>query len=213
MPINFPEHAFLNNEKQASSRVGKDVRGHCSRCKMNLAHTIVTLTADNKPDRVQCNTCKTERTFRAPKEETAAKKTAGGKKMAERDEDLDLDSPDITKALLGDKATKKKPKAKAKAKKKDDSESRSVSKPGVSIPLSMLAASPEDIAQFETKLLQLKNNLANAKDYKASLRFNTGEIVNHSTFGTGFVVAESGLNKIEVLFRVGRKLLVTAPKG
>ena len=213
MPINFPEHAFLNNDKQASSRVGKDVRGYCSRCKMNLAHTIVTLNADNKPDRVQCNTCKSERTYRAPKEEAAPKTQAGGKKMAERDEDLDLDSPDVAKALLGDKATKKKPKAKAKAKKKDDGESRSASKTGPSIPLSMLAGSPEDIAHFETKLLQLKNSLANAKDYKASLRFNTGEIVNHATFGTGFVVAENGLNKIEVLFRAGRKLLVTALKS
>ena len=212
MPINFPEHAFLNKDKQASSRVGKDVRGYCSRCKMNLAHTIVTLSGESKPDRVQCNTCKSERTYRAPKEEAAPKTMAGGKKMAERDEELDLDSPDITKALLGEKPAKKKPKAKAKAKKKDDSESRSVSKPGASVPLSMLAASPEDIAQFETKLLQLKNNLANAKDYKASLRFNSGEIVNHTTFGTGFVVAENGLNKIEVLFREGRKLLVTAPK-
>lgn len=216
MPIQLPQNAFLNGDKKTNSRVGKDVLGFCSRCKMNLMHTIVSVSAENKPDRVLCNTCKTERTYRAPKDESSihSSRVGGGQKMADRDEDLDLDSLDVTKVLLGDAGTKKKAKAKGKPKKaKDESESKSVSKSSASVPLSMLAASPEDIAQFETRMLSHKNQLNNAKDYKASERFKSGDILSHKTFGTGFVVAESGLNKIEVLFRSGRKLLVTATKA
>lgn len=215
MSIFGSQNTFLNvAKKDSTSRVGKDVVAYCSRCKLNLSHTIITASAQNKPERVRCNTCKSERTYRAPKND-AAIKASGGQGMSDRDEEFDLDSmsADVTKVLLGSDG-KKKPKAKAKAKKeKIESEPKLSAKAASALPLSMQRGTPEDMAMFEAKLLQNKNAVSQAKEYKATLRFNTGEVINHKVFGTGFVVAESGLNKIEVLFREGRKLLVTIPKG
>jgi hypothetical protein len=208
------QNTFLKSaEKNGNSRVGKDVKAYCSRCKLNLSHTIITVSSENRPDRVQCNTCRSERTYRPPRNEIEAKST-GGTGMADRDEEFDLDQMDVSKVLLGTDGAKKKAKPKAKPKKaKEESESRTATKAGNTLPLSMQRGTAEDLAHFEAKMLQQKNNIANAKEYKATFRFKPGEIVSHKTFGTGFVVAENGLNKIEVLFREGRKLLVTAPKG
>lgn len=127
--------------------------------------------------------------------------------MSDR-EDYDIDSPDAAKALLGDAAVKKKkPKAKAKARAavKKDVE-------GVPIPLSLLEASSDDVAMFQAKEAVHKAQKGTVTPYKATQRIGAGEVIDHKTFGLGFVLAESGANKIEVLFEVGRKLLVTAPK-
>lgn len=131
--------------------------------------------------------------------------------MTDRDEDLDLDRPEVTKVLLGEAAVKKKPKAKAK---KTKEEGASTSKKDASIlPLSMLAASSEDTALFESKFSSNKGAASSAKAYNMNDRYKTGDVINHKKFGVGFVVAESGLNKIEVIFKGGRKLLVIgAPK-
>jgi hypothetical protein len=197
-------------QKKGHTLIGKDVKAYCSRCRLNLSHTIITVSSGQKPDRVRCNTCKSERTFRAPKQENELKKLQEeGKQMADRDEEFDLDSMEVSKVLLGDTG-KKKP----KAKKAKSEETKTISKAAAAaLPLSMQRASAEDLASFETKLLQFKNHIANAKTYSASARFNVGEIVAHKTFGTGFVVSESGLSKIEVLFKDGRKLLVCASKS
>lgn len=214
MSIFGSQNTFLLAEKKSNSRVGKDVRAYCSRCKLNLSHTIITVSADNKPERVQCNTCKSQRTYRPPRNDVEASKGSGGQGMTDRDEEFDLDQVDVSKVLLGaDPASKKKPKAKAKAKKAGDSEPKAVSKTGSSVPLSMQKGTAEDLAHFEAKMVQNRSHIANAKEYKATQRFGVGEIIDHKVFGTGFVVAENGLNKIEVLFREGRKLLVTAPKS
>lgn len=126
--------------------------------------------------------------------------------MSDR-EDLDLDSPEAAKALLGDSPKKKKPKAKAKAKPRTKKDAVKVQ-----IPLSMQDATTDDIAMFEAKSAAHKAQGGKSQAYKASQRFSTGEVMNHKKFGVGFVLAESGLNKIEVLFKDGKKLLVTAPK-
>ena len=220
MSVIQPPTAFLAQaDSKASSRVGKDVLGFCSRCKMNLMHTIVTVTAANKPEKVQCNTCRSGRTFRAPKSDSELSKSKstsdGGKKMSDRDDEFEIDPLDVGKALLGDEPKKKsKAKAKAKAKKpKEEGEAKFSKAVAATLPLSMLPASADDLAQFDARIAGQKNAVANAKDYKASVRFGAGEVINHPTFGTGFILAENGLSKIEVLFKVGRKLLVTAPKS
>ena len=56
-----------------------------------------------------------------------------------------------------------------------------------------------------------KHEVEKAIPYKISKRYKIGDIINHKVFGIGFVVVESGLNKIEVLFQKGRKLLINAP--
>ena len=59
--------------------VGSNVEAYCTKCKLVLAHTIVSLDAKGvKSKRVQCNTCDGEHNFRAtkPKSKTTAAKKA-----------------------------------------------------------------------------------------------------------------------------------------
>jgi hypothetical protein len=198
---------FLSKDVQSTSKIGHDVLSYCARCKRNLSHTIVTLGAGQKPDRVLCNTCKTQKQFRSPKPDE-------GESM-DREDDVDLDLEAGAKRLAGDDAApRKKAKAKSKSKKpREEGESSSKvsssSKTPTQLPLSMIDGTPEDKATYESRLSAQKNHLSNAKEYKASVRFKPGDIVSHKSFGIGFVVAEGGLNKVEVLFSTGRKLLVT----
>jgi hypothetical protein len=56
---------------------GSEVEAYCTKCKMVLAHTVVTMQG-TKPRRVKCNTCTGEHNFRAEKPQTkAAPKKAG----------------------------------------------------------------------------------------------------------------------------------------
>lgn len=55
----------------AELSVGKEVLSHCSKCKLILAHIIVTMKDSSTPDKVQCKTCKATHSFKDP----GAKKT------------------------------------------------------------------------------------------------------------------------------------------
>ncbi len=59
---------------------GSDVEAYCTKCKMVLAHTVITMQG-SKPRRVKCNTCAGEHNYRAekPQTKTAVKKTAKAK--------------------------------------------------------------------------------------------------------------------------------------
>lgn len=202
--------SFLSDSAKSTSRVGHDVLSYCTRCKMNLTHTIVTVDKQNKPARVLCNTCKSERQY-TPKKILTEKK---GVDTMERDDEVDLDLEAGAKLLIAnneDAVVKKKSKAKAKPKKaKDENEpNKATAKNMAQLPLSLLEGTPEDKAQYEARHSAQKNNLGNAKEYKATVRFKIGDIIQHKTFGLGFVVSDNGLNKIEVLFPQGRKLLAT----
>lgn len=62
---------------------GKEVLSYCSKCKLNLAHTIIAMKDINSIGKVLCNTCKSVHSFKdpdAPKKKAAAKKTATGAK-------------------------------------------------------------------------------------------------------------------------------------
>lgn len=135
-----------------------------------------------------------------------------------KDDEVDLDLDMAAKRLTGDLIVKKKSKSKAKAKKsKVDEEPKSSVKSNSNLPLSMQSATTEDKAQYELRFSAFKNNVSSAKEYKMTHRFKQGEVLNHKTFGIGFVVSEVGINKMEVLFAEGRKLLIMgqgmAPKG
>lgn len=49
----------------ATYKVGGEVDVMCTRCKMLLAHTILAIDGA-RPARVKCNTCHTDRSYRAP---------------------------------------------------------------------------------------------------------------------------------------------------
>lgn len=215
MSISSQGNSFLAGTKKSDTIVGRDVVCFCGKCKLNLSHTVVTSNTKGQADRVLCNTCKSEHSFRGVKSLSELKKhNKGVDDMAERDEEVDLDLDSGGKALLGDAATKKRSKAKPKAKKaKVESESKSSPKGAPALPLSMMGASSEDKQLFSDKKAALKASKVSPKDYNIKTFFGVGDVVNHKTFGVGFVVAEGGLNKVEILFEIGRKLLMTGPKS
>ena len=49
---------------------------------------------------------------------------------------------------------------------------------------------------------------ATARAYTAAERFKDGELIRHATFGVGLVTALKDVNKIEVLFTDGSKVLI-----
>lgn len=50
----------------AELSVGKEVLSHCSKCKLILAHIIVTMKDSKLADKVQCKTCKATHSFKDP---------------------------------------------------------------------------------------------------------------------------------------------------
>jgi hypothetical protein len=50
----------------AELSVGKEVLSQCSKCKLTLAHIIVTMKDTKTPDKVQCKTCKATHSFKDP---------------------------------------------------------------------------------------------------------------------------------------------------
>ncbi len=67
---------------------GSDIEAYCTKCKLVLAHTVVSMQA-TKPRRVKCNTCGGEHNYRAEKPQAKvvakkAEKTAKAKAPAKR---------------------------------------------------------------------------------------------------------------------------------
>jgi hypothetical protein len=64
---------------------GSGVDAYCTKCKLVLAHTVVTMQG-TKPRRVKCNTCAGEHNYRAakPQSKAAVKKKEKGKSPAKR---------------------------------------------------------------------------------------------------------------------------------
>jgi hypothetical protein len=50
---------------------GSDVEAYCTKCKLVLAHTVITMQG-TKPRRVKCNTCTGEHNYRAEKPQSKA---------------------------------------------------------------------------------------------------------------------------------------------
>ena len=72
--------------------VGKEILSNCSKCKLILAHIIVTMKSATDPDKVQCKTCKSTQSFKDPsakKKKTSvarvikSAKSSSGKKSTE----------------------------------------------------------------------------------------------------------------------------------
>lgn len=60
----------------ATTAVGKETLAYCTSCKMDLGHVVVALKGD-RIAKVQCQTCKKEHAFKAPKGATEPKKKRG----------------------------------------------------------------------------------------------------------------------------------------
>jgi hypothetical protein len=58
-----------------TSRVGGDIDAFCTRCKMELGHTVLAMVG-TKPARVRCNTCQGEHNYRGSSAPTPRRATA-----------------------------------------------------------------------------------------------------------------------------------------
>lgn len=56
-------------------KVGQEIKYLCSRCDLELWHTVLAVV-NNQPARLKCNTCKSERNYRAPKSSDAPTRRA-----------------------------------------------------------------------------------------------------------------------------------------
>lgn len=52
--------------KDTEVAAGKDVLSYCGKCKMPLAHTIISLTKKGTVDKCECNTCGATHKYRDP---------------------------------------------------------------------------------------------------------------------------------------------------
>lgn len=127
--------------------VGKEILSNCSKCKLILAHIIVTMKSATEPDKVMCKTCKSTQSFKDP---SAKKKKTSVAKV-------------IKTARSGGKK------------------------------------STETVGELWTKALN--KSTAGFKDYTIRGSFQTGDVINHPTFGQGVVEKLIDDNKIEVLFQ------------
>ncbi len=63
--------------------VGKEILSHCNKCKLTLAHIIVTMKSLSEADKVMCKTCKGTHSYKDPagptKKAIAVKKIVGKK--------------------------------------------------------------------------------------------------------------------------------------
>lgn len=62
--------------------VGKDVLSYCSKCKLNLGHTIVAMKDTQTIAKVKCNTCKAMHAFKDPSQSKTKQSTARAKKLS-----------------------------------------------------------------------------------------------------------------------------------
>ncbi len=68
---------------KTTSDVAKEVLAYCTSCKMDLAHTVVSMKGD-KLGKVECKTCKKTHVFKAPKGITDPPKEKKPRKAKEK---------------------------------------------------------------------------------------------------------------------------------
>ncbi len=93
----------------AELSVGKEVLSQCNKCKLILAHIIVTMKDTKNPDKVQCKTCKGTHSFKDPgatKRKTSVDrviKSARSSKKASTDSIAELWNKAMNKSTTGSK--------------------------------------------------------------------------------------------------------------
>lgn len=81
--------------------VGKDVLSYCTKCKLNLGHTIVAMKDTKHIAKVKCNTCATIQAFKDPSmakaNKTRTKKTSAAPSKVISVSDLWMEKMSSTK--------------------------------------------------------------------------------------------------------------------
>ncbi len=143
----------------AAKRVGGEVVAFCTKCRMDLAHTIIAMDG-TKPARVQCNTCNGQHNYRGKAVDAAPK------------------APKAPKAAKTSTRGEGKPKSER------------------------VRLSFED---------QVAAKRGNARLYSPKSAYLVDELVNHPTFGVGYVEGVR-LDKVDIVFKSGTKTLIHGRK-
>lgn len=81
--------------------VGKDVLSYCTKCKLNLGHTIVAMKDSKHIAKVKCNTCQTQQSYKDPtlakQNKTRTRKTAAAPSKVISVSDLWMEKMSSTK--------------------------------------------------------------------------------------------------------------------
>jgi hypothetical protein len=138
-------------------KVGGEVDAFCTRCKMDLAHTILAMVG-TKPVRVRCNTCGGDHAFRGPPGATERKSASSA-------------------------ATKR-------------------------------AAPKEKVAKVVVSFddVLAGKDVAHSVPYSVRETFKLEQVINHPTFGQGFVSAVRG-DKVDITFRSEVRTLIHGRGG
>ncbi len=129
-------------------KVGGEVDSFCTRCGMNLAHTIIAMV-DGRPVKVECNTCHGVHRFRG--------------------------------ALPGGGEARRSSGARPER-------------------------APRETVTFDEALRGKR--LETTQRYSSGARYQIDDVLEHPSFGVGWVSAVRDATKVEVTFRGGMKVLV-----
>lgn len=142
---------------------GDDVEAWCTRCKMNLNHRVIALTAQGI-QRVHCLTCLGDHKYYPPKGEKAARLEAVREKTG------------VASAARSTRSPAERNSARAES-------------------------------EWNTFMKDVSPDVF-ARPYRVTESYRSGEFLEHPVFGTGKVVDVLGAERIEVIFREGRKVMI-----
>jgi hypothetical protein len=80
-----------------ANKVGGDIDAFCTRCKMELGHTVLAMVG-TKPVRVRCNTCQGEHNYRGSSAKASRKPAAAREKPTVTSWEALLAQKDISQA-------------------------------------------------------------------------------------------------------------------
>jgi pyruvate/2-oxoglutarate dehydrogenase complex dihydrolipoamide acyltransferase (E2) component len=190
-------------------RVGQDVDAWCTKCRLDVTHVIVALASDGEtPKRVECTSCGGQHNYRAPK---AVKPPPRPGELGDVQRRA-LAAAAATKAVAaatadakpaGSKPTEVEAPAKAPAPARKKAPPRRAARAAKGPSKEATAAKARD---YNKHLADA--DLAAARPYSMRQSFALGEVIEHPSFGIGFVVDVLDATKVGILFEGGRRVLV-----
>lgn len=159
--------------------VGSIVESICGKCNDVMGHTIMAMVGSDII-KVECRVCKSQHKYRPPT------RTAGGKSTVTMKRGRDGEPASSRQSAISDASRPLAPKPKKKS-------------------TAQLAAQ-ESFESWQAAMRQ--NEEATPRPYAMSAQFAPGELIQHPTFGIGFVKGTIPPDKMDVLFEVGLKRLL-----
>lgn len=86
--------------------VGKEVLSYCNKCKLTLAHIIVTMKSVSTIGKVECKTCKGTHVYKDPSNVKATKTKTGNIKRAKSSKNKESSISDMWLDLVGQSSAK-----------------------------------------------------------------------------------------------------------